>query len=82
MDSGTISKIQKARLYADERDERIRFLSFTVELKGDNNKHSTSFDAGRWRCDCEFFKGHAHCSHTMALERVLGQMLPEAVAAG
>ena len=81
MDSGTISKIQKAKLYAEERDDRIRFRSFSVEIAGDNNRHVTSFDHGQWSCDCEFFKSHGHCSHTMAMERVLGPMLAAPVAA-
>ncbi|MEP7199511.1 MAG: hypothetical protein ABI874_06830 [Chloroflexota bacterium] len=81
IDSGTVSKIQKAKQYAEERDERIRFNAFRVEIAGENNHHTTSFERGQWSCDCEFFKGHAHCSHTMAMERVLGPMLPEAIAA-
>ncbi len=81
IDSGTISKIQKAKQYAEEKDQRVRFNSFSVEIEGDNNHHTTSFDRGEWQCDCEFFKSHAHCSHTMAMERVLGPMLREAVAA-
>ena len=81
MDSGTIGKIQKAKQYAEERDERIRFRSFTVEITGENNRHVTSFSSGQWTCDCEFFRTHTHCSHTMAMERVLGHMLPEPVNA-
>ena len=81
IDSGTVSKIQKARQYAEERDERIRFSSFTIEIAGENNHHTTKFDRGNWACDCEFFRTHAHCSHTMAMERVLGPMLPAAAAA-
>lgn len=81
MDSGTISKIQKAKQYAEEKDERIRFHSFKVEIAGENNKHVTSYEGGDWHCDCEFYKTHAHCSHTMAMERVLGHMLPEGVSA-
>ncbi len=81
IDSGTISKIQKAKRYAEEREERIRFSSFRVKIDGDNSRHTTSFDDGRWACDCEFFRSHAHCSHTMAMERVLGPMLPAMAAA-
>jgi hypothetical protein len=76
IDSGTISKIQKAKQYAEERDERIRFKAFTIEIDGENNRHITNFDCGHWACDCEFFRTHSHCSHTMAMERVLGAMLP------
>ena len=81
IDSGTVSKIQKARQYAEERDERIRFTAFTIEIAGENNRHVTKFDQGTWACDCEFFRTHSHCSHTMAMERVLGAMLPAATPA-
>jgi hypothetical protein len=81
IDSGTISKIQKAKMYAEERDERIRFNSFSVEIDGENNHHVTAFERGQWSCDCQFFKTHAHCSHTMAMERVLGPMLRQTAPA-
>ena len=41
IDSGTVSKIQKARQYAEERDERIRFTSFTIEIEGENMRGVT-----------------------------------------
>jgi len=81
IDSGTISKIQKAKMYAEEKDDRIKFNSFSVEIAGENNRHVTTFDRGQWSCDCHFFDTHAHCSHTMAMERVLGPMLREAAVA-
>jgi hypothetical protein len=81
MDSGRINKIQKAMQYAEEREERIRFLSFTVQIQGDNSQHTVSFANARWACDCEYFRRHGDCSHTMTMERVLGKMLPEAMLA-
>jgi len=80
MDSGMIGKIQKARLYAEE-PERIRFEQFRVTFQGANNQHTTSYDQGDWRCTCSFFASRGVCSHTMAMERLLGVMLPaEAIA--
>ena len=40
------------------------------------------FREGHWHCDCDYFRNHHTCSHTMAMERVLGVMAPaeEAVA--
>lgn len=75
MDSGIIGKIEKARRYAEE-PTRIVFTDFTVTLQGDNRPHTVSYHQGKWSCDCEFVKTHGYCSHTMALERVLGVMLP------
>ena len=77
MDSGMISKIQKARRYAEQR-ERIRFDEFSVTFDGDNNPHVVTFRKGKWRCDCDFFRSRGVCSHTMALERILKDMVPEA----
>ena len=75
MDSGMISKIQKARRYANEPD-RIAFTRFEVIFRGDHDEYQISFDHGHWSCQCSFFQQRGLCSHTMALERVLGAMLP------
>ena len=80
MDYGMIGKIEKAKRYAQER-ERFRFNQFHVTFSGDNNIHEVTFDHGAFHCDCEFFVVHQRCSHTMALERLLDQMLPEPVQA-
>ena len=75
MDSGMIGKIQKARLYAEE-PERVRFEQFRATFQGTNSQHTVSFDHGTWRCSCGFFSSRGVCSHTMAMERLLGAMLP------
>ncbi len=80
MDSGMIGKIQKAKLYAEE-PERIRFDQFRVTFEGSNSKHMVAFNEGAWQCTCGFFASRGVCSHTMAMERLLGVMLPpEAMA--
>ncbi len=75
MDSGMIGKIEKAKRYAEQLD-RIRFNAFRVTIEGDHNMHIISYSDGQWSCDCGFFARRGVCSHTMALERVLGVMLP------
>lgn len=75
MDYGMIGKIEKAKFYAAE-PERFNFDSFSVRLEGDNGQeHRVAYDSGQWDCDCSFFHTRGFCSHTMALERVLGQMI-------
>ena len=76
MDYGMIGKIEKAKRYAEERD-RIRIESLTVTFEGDNNPHTVHFQSGSWQCDCDFFQTRGRCSHTMALEIILEEMLPE-----
>lgn len=80
MDSGMIGKIQKAKRYAEE-PERIRFEQFRVAIQGTNAQHTVAYDQGGWQCTCNFFATRGVCSHTMAMERLLGVMLPpEAMA--
>lgn len=76
MNSSLIGKIEKARRYADERNHRLRFTSFAVEVKGENEPHEVRLEDGKLTCACDFYAGWSVCSHTMALERVLGPMLP------
>ncbi len=78
MDSGLIGKIEKAKRYAEDR-KRFMFNTFGVTFRGDNNDHHVQFDHGKFNCDCEFFLTHKRCGHTMAIEILLKDMLPEVV---
>lgn len=78
MDYSMIGKIQKAKRYAEQRD-RIRIESLTVTFEGENNPHTIKLESGVWQCDCDFFLTRGRCSHTMALEMILEDMLPETV---
>ena len=82
MDYGMIGKIEKAKFYAEERDTRINFQSLHVSILGDNDvTHQVKYDGGRWNCDCNYFGSHQVCSHTMAMERILGNMVEIGVPA-
>lgn len=76
--STLISKIEKAIHYAHERD-RFKFQDFTVRLRGQHSTHTIVYRAGKFTCDCEHFIGHGDCSHTIACEKLLGEMLPGAI---
>lgn len=80
MNSSLIGKIEKAKRYATEERHRIRFHELTVSFDGANGGHEVTLrDGSEWHCNCEFFAGWRLCSHTMALERILDEMLaPEA----
>jgi hypothetical protein len=81
VNSSVIGKIEKAKRYAQER-ERIRFVGLSVDFNGENGDHKVSLTDEQWHCSCDFFEGHGACAHTMALERVLENMLPAGVVAG
>lgn len=74
MDNGMIRKYEKAKMYA-EQPERMQVENLQVKFDGRNNPHTVEFRDGAWTCDCEFFVGRDRCSHTMAIELVLGEML-------
>jgi hypothetical protein len=75
MQSSLISKIQKANLYAREPD-RVTFSELTTTFRGENDTHTVAFRDDQWRCDCDFFGSNAICSHVMAIQKLLGAMLP------
>lgn len=82
MDYGMIGKIEKAKIYAEERDTRIIFQSLNVSVLGDNDvTHHVKYEDGHWNCDCNYFGSHQVCSHTMAMERILGSMVEMGVPA-
>ena len=80
MDSGMVSKIQKAMRYADEKD-RVCFATLEVVFQGDHATYTVTYDRGQWLCGCRFFGKRGVCSHTMAMERILAGMLPDDDAA-
>ncbi len=74
MDYGMIGKIEKAKIYAEERD-RIQFETFRVNIQGNNSAHIVTYNNGTWECDCAFFASRSVCGHSMAMERVLDNMV-------
>ena len=76
MQSSIIGKIEKAKRYAQETD-RISFRGLSVQFRGDNDTYTTSLKDGKWSCTCHFFPSWGICSHTMAMEKILGKMLPK-----
>ena len=75
MQSSLIGKIEKAKRYAQETD-RVAFSEFSVKFRGENNTYDTGYKDGKWHCSCSFFSSWGLCSHTMALEKILAEMLP------
>ena len=76
MQSSLIGKIEKAKRYAQET-ERITFSEFSVQFRGEHDTYTTSLKEGKLICTCPFFSTWKLCSHTMAMEKVLGNMLPQ-----
>ena len=79
MQSSLIGKIEKAKRYAEEPD-RVTLSEFAVEFRGEHNTYTVSYKAKIWHCTCHFFSQRGLCSHTMALQRLLVNMLPEEAA--
>jgi len=75
MQSSLIGKIEKANRYARETD-RVTFNELSVKFRGENDTYDTSLKDGKWRCTCNFFSKWGLCCHTMAMEKILSNMLP------
>lgn len=76
MRSSLIGKIEKAKRYAQEPD-RITFAGLTAVFHGENDDHKLSYSNEKWHCTCHFFSQWETCSHIMALQQILGDMLPK-----
>ena len=74
MDSSIIGKIEKAKQYAEQKD-RVNITSFEATFKGNHDNYDVQFSDGAWRCECHFFATREICSHTMAMQRILDEML-------
>ncbi len=77
MHSSIIGKIDKARKYAEEKD-RVNITILKATFQGDHNSYEVGFENGSWHCECRFFLTRGVCSHTMALQRMLDEMLANA----
>lgn len=75
MHSSLIGKIQKANRYVQEPD-RVSFQQFSATFKGEHDSYTVSYASGNWQCSCNFFHNWGVCSHTMAIQKLLGVMLP------
>lgn len=75
MQSSLIGKIEKARIYAQER-HRTTVSQITCQVRGDNSTHTVSLAEAAWHCDCFFFADYGTCSHSMAIQRILEEILP------
>ena len=76
MQSSLIGKIEKANRYANETD-RVTFTGFAINFRGENDTYNTGYQDEKWHCSCNFFSIWGFCSHTMALQKILGDMLPD-----
>ncbi|MDP8903870.1 MAG: hypothetical protein M3N29_00900 [Chloroflexota bacterium] len=71
-----IGKIEKAKRYARETD-RITIDGLSLTFRGDNDTHRVVLEADRWKCTCHYFSSWMTCAHILAMQKILGQMLPD-----
>jgi len=74
MDSSTVSKIDKSRTYAEQK-ERVTITTLQASFDGNHNTYLITYNEAGWDCQCHYFDTRGVCSHTMALERILEGML-------
>jgi hypothetical protein len=73
-----ISKIEKARRYAEE-PERIQINQLKATFRGSNGTHLVTLQNGQWYCDSPTFDSWGTTAHIMAVQKLLEPMLaPEA----
>ena len=58
-----------------KRKERVTINNFHATFAGNHNTYQVKFESGDWHCECLFFTTRGVCSHTMALQRILDDVL-------
>jgi hypothetical protein len=76
MHSSVIGKVEKANRYARELD-RITIDGLSLTFRGDNDTHVVTLESDRWQCNCHAFESWSTCAHVLAMQKILGSMLPE-----
>ena len=77
MNSSLIGKIEKAKRYTQEPD-RIKFTGLAAQFHGSHDDYAVSLKGDEWTCTCHTFAtGFETCSHIMAIQRILHDMLTE-----
>ena len=77
MNSSLYGKIEKAIRYEQE-PERIHFQKAQVEFRGNHDNYTVTLNDSTWQCTCHTFAtGFETCSHIMAIQRILHDMLDE-----
>lgn len=69
-----VSDVKKAARYSTEQD-RMKIISFEAAFKGDNKDHIVSYNNGTWNSTSSYFRTHGIGAYTMAMERILGNMV-------
>ena len=75
MKSSLISKVEKAKRYAEEPG-RVKLSAFKAEFQGEHDSYHITYEQDKWNCSCLFFSSNGTCSHTMAIQRMLSDMIP------
>ncbi len=78
MNSSMIGKIDKAHRYAHE-PHRVHLQDISATFHGGHDDYTIELKDGAWHCSCHTFESHVvgTCSHVMAMQLLLGQMLSE-----
>ncbi|MDQ6858963.1 MAG: hypothetical protein M3Z65_08225 [Chloroflexota bacterium] len=76
MNSSLISKIEKAKRYAEE-PHRVQFQALEATFRGDNGTHTIRLSGDDWSCNCDHFVVHGFCSHVMTLQRLYAANLSD-----
>ena len=69
-----VSDVDKANRYYAEQD-RMTIRRFQAHFLGSNSEHQVAYEEGRWECDAFSFARLGVSSHTIAMERILGELV-------
>ena len=78
MDTSLVRKMEKAKDYAAQQG-RVTLMQCQATFRGDNSDHEISYESGEWSCSCYYFTSRRECTHTMAMQLMLSNLMKEPV---
>lgn len=76
MHSSMIGKIAKAKRYSEEH-ERLKISGLQATFRGEHDNYTLNFNESKWECSCQHFHFQGVCSHVMAAENMLSEMMSQ-----
>ncbi len=78
MHSSMIGKIEKAKRYSEEHN-RLKISGLQATFRGEHDNYTLTFTDNKWECSCHYFRLQSVCSHVMAVENMLSEMMSQKV---
>ncbi|MSQ31679.1 MAG: hypothetical protein EXR59_00340 [Dehalococcoidia bacterium] len=59
--------------------DRLKISGLQATCRGEHDNYTLTLTNSKWECSCYFFQLQSVCSHVMAVENILSEMISQKV---